>query len=135
MLYLEPLLAVEVVPKFQAHLSAFSCPRVSYQAFRSGSVVASSSSWAIIDAIPSAPAFPFGPVVCAAQADGQRSGFPTKEYLMSTPPIVPCVCHPQYCVQKPEEAVTSAEVSTKYTPKVSLGSRPLAIASETIACI
>ena len=49
----------------------------------------------------------------AAQALGQRSGLPTNEYLMSLPPIVPCVCQPQYCVQKPDDAVTSDDVSTK----------------------
>src|SRR5207342_504421 len=95
MLYLEPFAAVDMVPKVQAHLSAFSMPRRSYQAFRSGSVTASSSSWAMIDAIPSAPALPFGPTVCAAHDDGQRSGLPTNEYLMSPPLIVPCVCQPQ----------------------------------------
>src|SRR6266566_517355 len=137
-MFAEAPLTVYVVPNVHAHLSAFSCPRVSYQAFRSGSVVASSNSWAIIDAIPSAPAFPFGLVVCSSQADGHRSGLPMNAYLMSFPLMVPCVCHPQYCVQKPDEAVTSAEVSTKYTPLMSLGrplGRPLAIASETIACI
>ena len=57
----------DVVPKVHAHLSAFSAPRRSYQALRSGSVTASSSSCAMIDAMPSAPALPFGPIVCAAQ--------------------------------------------------------------------
>src|SRR2546430_17440225 len=98
-LYLEPLPAVEVVPKVQAHLSVFSCPLVSYQAFRSGSVVASSNSWAIIEAIPSAPAFPFGLVVCASQAEGHLSGLPMNAYLISLTLIVPCVCQTQYCVQ------------------------------------
>src|SRR3954465_13785435 len=96
-----------VEPKVQAHLSAFSAPRLSYQAFRSGSVVASSSSCAMMLAMPSAPAFPLGPVVCCSHAEGQRSGLPTNEYLMSDPAIVPLVCHPQYCVQNPELAVTS----------------------------
>src|SRR5215831_10083783 len=105
--------AVYVVPKVQAHLSAFSAPRRSYQAFRSGSLADSSSSCAMIEAMPSAPALPFGPVVCAAQAEGQRSGLPMNAYLMSLPAIVPCVCHPQYWVQKPLDAVTSADVSTK----------------------
>jgi hypothetical protein len=36
-----------------------------------------------------------------------------KAYLMSAVPTVPWVCQPQYWVQKPLEAVTSAEVSTK----------------------
>jgi hypothetical protein len=49
-----------------------------------------------MDAIPSAPAFPLGDVVCIEQEDGQRSGFPTKEYLMALPSIwVKYVCHPQ----------------------------------------
>src|SRR6476619_6754262 len=91
MLYLEPFDAVEVVPKVQAHLSAFSWPRRSYQAFRSGSLIASSISCAMIDAMPSAPALPFGLVVCCAHDDGQRSGLPTNEYLMSRPAMVPCV--------------------------------------------
>src|SRR5438132_11435219 len=106
-------LAVYVVPNVHAHLSAFSWPRRSYQALRSGSVTASSSSWEMMLAMPSAPALPLGPVGCAAHALGQRSGLPMNEYLISEPPIVPCVCHPQYCVQKPDDSLTSAEVSTK----------------------
>src|SRR2546423_7049254 len=108
----EPFEVVYVVPNVHAHLSAFSCPRVSYQAFKSGSVTASSNSCEMIEAMPSAPALPFGPVVCAAHADGQRSGLPMNEYLMSKPLMVPWVCHPQYCVQNPLLAVTSAEVKT-----------------------
>src|SRR5205085_5841485 len=107
-------LAVYVVPNVHAHLSAFSEPRRSYHAFRSGSVVASSSSCAMMLAIPSAPALPFGLVVCAAHALGQRSGLPTKEYLISAPAIVACVCQPQDCVQKPDVSFTSAEVTTNY---------------------
>src|SRR5512146_677098 len=87
----------------------------------------------MIDAIPSAPALPFGLVVCSSHADGQRSGLPTNEYLMSVPPIVACVCHPQYCVQNPELSLTSALVSTKYTPFASFGSFPLVMALETTA--
>src|SRR5689334_15431687 len=113
MLAWAPLDAVYVAPNVHAHLSAFSWPRVSYHALRSGSVVASSSSCAMMLAMPSEPALPFGPVVCAAHALGQRSGLPTNEYLMSVPPMDPCVCHPQYCVQKPEVSLTSEEVSTK----------------------
>src|SRR5258708_1483866 len=108
-----PVPLLYVVPKVHAHLSPFSWPRRSYQALRSGSVVASSNSCAMIDAIPSAPALPFGAAVPLVHAAGQRSGFPTNEYLMSEPAMVPCVCQPQYCVQKPEVSFTSAEVSTK----------------------
>src|SRR5262249_31233544 len=82
-------------------------------------------------AMPSAPALPFGLVDCAAQELGQRSGLPMNEYLMSAPPIVPWVCQPQYCGQKPDDAVTSADVRTKYTPFVSLGTAPAAMASDT----
>src|SRR5438128_8332943 len=113
MLYLLPFPAVDSVPNVHAHLSAFSAPRVSYHALRSGSVVASSSSCAMMLAMPSAPALPLGPVACASHALGQRSGLPMNEYLMSAPEIVPCVCQPQYWVQKPDVAVTSADVSTK----------------------
>src|ERR1700693_965490 len=113
MLYWEPLVAVDVVPNVQAHLSAFSWPRRSYHAFRSGSVTASSNSWAMMLAMPSAPAFPLGLVACAAHALGQRSGLPTNEYLMSEPAIVPWVCQPQYWVQNPDVSLTSADVSTK----------------------
>src|SRR5205823_15090483 len=112
MLYFEPFDAVDIDPNVQAHLSAFSAPCRSYQALRSGSVTASSSSCEMMLAMPSAPALSLGLVVCAEQALGHRSGLPTNAYLMSNPPIVPCVCHPQYCVQKPEFAVTSAEVNT-----------------------
>ena len=48
MLYNEPFGAVCVVPKVQAHLSAFSLPVESYQAFKSGSEIASSSSCAMM---------------------------------------------------------------------------------------
>src|SRR5215510_2643978 len=113
MLAVAPFAAVYVAPKVQAHLSAFSMPRRSYQALRSGSVVASSSSCAMMLAIPSAPELPFGPVVCTSHALGQRFGLPMNAYLMSEPPIVPCVCQPQYCVQNPDVSLTSAEVSTK----------------------
>src|SRR2546423_282724 len=135
MLYLAPLAAVDSEPKVQAHLSAFSLPRVSYQALRSGSEIASSLSCAMIDAMPSAPALPFGPVVCASHAVGQRSGLPTNAYLMSEPPMVPWLCQPQYCVQKPLDALTSAEVSTKYRPLASLGRRPLEMALDTTVWI
>src|SRR6185437_12561568 len=113
MLYLAPLGNDVVVPNVHAHLSAFSWPRVSYHALRSGSVTLSSSSCEMMLAMPSAPALTFGLVVWSAQALGQRSGLPTNAYLTSNPAIVACVCHPQYCVQKPELALTSAEVSTK----------------------
>ena len=43
------------------------------------------------------------------------------------------MCHPQYCVQKPDDAVTSLDVKTKYTPLVSFGSAPLEIAVESLA--
>src|SRR5690242_21382761 len=122
MLYFEPFDAVDSEPKVQAHLSAFSEPRVSYHAFRSGSLVASSSSCASTLAMPSAPASPFGLVVCAMQPLGHCvAASPTNAYLISWPRIVPWVCQPQYCEQKPELAVTSGPVNTKYTPFVSLG--------------
>src|SRR5258708_14258494 len=134
-MFAEAPLTVYVVPNVHAHLSAFSCPLVSYQAFKSGSVTASSNSCEMIEAIPSAPAFPFGPVVCASHDDGHRSGLPMNAYLISLPLMVPCVCHPQYCVQNPDDAVTPAEVSTKYTPFVSFKNLPLAMASDTTVCI
>src|SRR6266700_838528 len=96
-----PFDVVYVEPNVHAHLSAFSAPRRSYQALRSGSVTASSSSCEMMLAIPSAPPLPLGPVVWASQALGQRSGLPTNEYLMSDPFMVPWVCQPQYCVKKP----------------------------------
>src|SRR5438552_18637721 len=108
-----PLAVLYVAPKVHAHLSAFSWPRRSYQALRSGSVTASSSSCEMMLAIPSAPALPLGPDGCASQALGQRSGLPTNEYLMSEPLIVPWVCQPQYCVQKPDVSLTSLDVNTK----------------------
>src|SRR5262245_39787739 len=82
-------------PNFQAHLSAFSSPEASNQALRSGSETASSASWVMIEAIPSAPPLALGLTVCASQDDGQRSGLPMNEYLMSAPLIVACVCQPQ----------------------------------------
>src|SRR5882724_8200731 len=113
MLYFEPFDAVDMLPNVHAHLSAFSAPCRSYQAFKSGSVTASSNSCEMMLAIPSAPALPLGPVDCAAHALGQRSGLPMKANLMSEPELVPCVCQPQYCVQMPDDSFTSADVSTK----------------------
>src|SRR5258706_8149173 len=124
---LEPFDAM--VSNVQAHLSAFSAPRVSYQAFRSGSLVASSFSCAMIEAMPSAPTLPFGDGVPLVQALGQRAGLPMKAYLMSRPPMVACVCQPQYWVQKPEVSLTSCEVSTMYTVLVSVG-----LMRATMAC-
>src|SRR5690349_13829861 len=112
-LYWEPLPAGDVVPKCQAHLSAFSWPRWSNHAFKSGSVTLSDSSCAMRLAMESPARSPFGVVVCSAQAEGHRAGFPMKPYLMSVPLSVPWVCQAQYCVQKPEVSVTSCEVSTK----------------------
>src|SRR5436305_15188749 len=106
MLYFEPFDAVDRLPNVHAHLSAFSFPVRSYQAFKSGSVTASSSSCEMMLAMPSAPALPFGLVVCASHALGQRSGFPMNANLMSDPEIVPRVCQPQYCVQKPDVSLT-----------------------------
>jgi len=67
--------------------------------------------------MPSAPPTPvaglFGPVVWISQPLGQRSGLPTNEYLISTPPSVAWVCQPQYCVQKPEVSLTPDDVKTK----------------------
>src|SRR5438105_924701 len=68
-LYLAPLGSVVVVPNFQAHLSVFSMPRQSYQALRSGSVTASSSSWATTLTMASPAGLLFGDAaVCPAQA-------------------------------------------------------------------
>src|SRR5438876_11985319 len=99
------LLAVYVAPNVHAHLSAFSAPCESYQALRSGSVTASSSSCAMILAMPSAPGLPLGlDALWASHALGHRSGLPTNEYLTSAPRMLPWVCQPQYWVQKPDDA-------------------------------
>src|SRR5512140_259266 len=120
------------VPKVQAHLSAFSSPELSNQAFRSGSVAASSSSWAMTEAMPSAPPLPFGPLGCAMQAFGQRvAASPMKAYLIFVPASVAKVCQPQYLVQNPEVSLTSGDARTKYTPAGSVGRRPLVMAPET----
>src|SRR5437763_7274193 len=101
-----PFAVVYVVPKVHAHLSAFSSPRRSYQALRSGSVAASSSSCERMLAIPSAPVLPLGPVDCTSHALGQRLGLPTNAYLISDPASVVRLCQPQYWVQKPEVSLT-----------------------------
>src|SRR5882724_1785207 len=51
-------LQFEVAPKLKLHLSAFSSPLESNQAFRSGSEIASSNSCDITFAMPSAPPTP-----------------------------------------------------------------------------
>src|SRR5690349_25180144 len=97
---------VLVAPKLKLRLSSFSWPLASNHAFRSGSEMASSNSWDITFAMPSAPPTPLagllGPVRWASHPLGQRSGLPTNAYLISTPPKVACVCQPQYWVQKPD---------------------------------
>src|SRR5947209_19788298 len=85
-LNLEPLLAVEVGPNRKLHLSASSWPLESNQAFKSGSVIASSVSWVSTLIMPSPPASALGLVVWASQPEGQRAGLPTNPYLMSTSP-------------------------------------------------
>src|SRR5215475_8210646 len=88
-LYSEPFAAILVEPNCQAHMSAFSSPvRVDHQALRSGSLIASSSSCAMTDAMPSAPELLLGLIVWASQAEGQRSELPTNEYLMSAPAML-----------------------------------------------
>src|SRR5262249_27678824 len=99
------------------------------EALRSGSVTISESSWAIRLAIPSAPALSFGEVVCAAQANGHRSGLPMNANLISWPLIVPLVCQAQYCRQKPDVSFTSADVKTKYKRFGSVGSFCKAVAT------
>src|SRR3954469_13610238 len=86
----------------------------------------------MIDAMPSAPALPLGLTVCSAHDERHRLGLPMKAYLMSLPAMVPSVCQPQYWLENPELAVTSALVSTKYTAFVFFGSRPELIAFATI---
>ena len=69
------------MPKVHAHLSAFSEPPLTVQPERgSGSVVASSSSWAITEIMPSTPALPFGLIVWAAHPERHRLALPTNEY-------------------------------------------------------
>src|SRR5260370_17624557 len=122
-------------PKVHAHLSPFSEPLLSAQPeVGFGSVLVSSSSWAITDTMPSTPALPLGPVVCAAQALRQREALPTNEYLIFVDEIGPEVCQPQYLLQKPDRSATSEDVSTKYKPS-GLGNPnfPLAIAWLTTA--
>src|SRR5579884_3281582 len=90
-------------PNVHAHLSPFSAPLLSAHPLTgSGSVLLSSSSWAITETIPSTPAFPFGPTVWAAHALRHRFAFPTNAYLIFVPAMVLAVCQPQYFVQKPE---------------------------------
>src|ERR1700756_3165139 len=109
-------LQVEVVPKLKLHLSESSWPLLSNQAFRSGSVMASNCSCENTLIRPSAPPTPveglLGPVVWISQPLGQRSGFPTNAYLISTPPNVAWVWKPQYWVQNPEVSLIFEEVST-----------------------
>src|SRR3954467_2225426 len=112
MLACEPLAVVKVAPKVQAHLSAFSRPSRSNQAPRVGSVTVVDSSLARVLAMASAPGLPFGlSAGCHEQADGQRSALPTKMYRNGEPSTLPVLCWPQYAVQKPEVAVTSAEAT------------------------
>ena len=63
---------LDVLPKFHAHLSAFSRPTASYQALPSGSVVVSVSSCAIKLTWVSAPRSPFAETFVAVQADGHQ---------------------------------------------------------------
>ena len=55
-----PLAAAKVLPNIQAHLSPFSWPDLSVQAFRSGSETVSTNSWATTLAIASPLGLEFG---------------------------------------------------------------------------
>ena len=102
------------------------------QALSLGSLIISSVSWAMVEAMASAPLSLLGLISCASQAVGQRSGLPTNANLMSAPEILPWLCQPPYWVQKPEVSATSDDVKTKYTPFVSLGSTRFVRALDTI---
>src|SRR2546428_810463 len=82
-------------------------------------------------AIASAPTLLLGDTDVWTEQAPFEPGLPTNEYLTSAPLIAPLVCQPQYEVRNPL-LVTSGDVSTKYKPFVSLGSRPLVIALATI---
>src|SRR5579859_1582850 len=131
-------LQVEVAPKLKLHLSESSWPLVSNHAFRSGSVMASNCSCESTLIRPSAPPTPadglLGPVDWISQPLGQRSGLPTKAYLISTPPSVAWVWKPQYCVQNPEVSLMFEEVSTIYMPLALRGRAPLLRTFATVVC-
>src|SRR5512140_1208724 len=99
----DPLATAYVAPKNPAHMSAFSFKglELSNQALMSGSVVASSSSWAMVEIMPSTPVSPLGLTLRldgAMQPVGQRSGLPTKANRTSGPPNQfkwSHVCQPQ----------------------------------------
>src|SRR5437764_2037037 len=83
--------------------------------------------------IASPATLPFGETLCPEQAERFALASPTNAYLMSVVPMVPCVCHPQYCVRKPLVSLTSALVRTRYTPLASEGNLPDEMAPETTA--
>ncbi|CAB5067322.1 unannotated protein [freshwater metagenome] len=86
---------------------------LSYHAFNSGSVTASSISWAMTLTIASAPASAFGDTFWAPHTSRFGPvGSPTNAYLMLCAPILRNECHPQYWVRKPG-LPTSLLVSTR----------------------
>ena len=58
-------------------------------------------------------------------------------YLMSLPAIVPCVCHPQYWVQNPLDAVVihknaAGRVDRDLEPASALGCDPLQVGVDAV---
>src|SRR5689334_18187228 len=98
-------------------MSAFSAPvNWRYQPSPCGSVTASDSSWATMDAIASASGFRLGLLShWAAQEPGQRLALPMKAYFTAVAPLVRYQWYPQKLAQRappPIVASTSGAPTT-----------------------
>ncbi len=131
-----PLDAVDSAPKFQAHMSAFSCAVcIVYQAFKFGSLMrflqlmrhhrdhGVDRAGRLLGLLPDCT---------GAAAETAVPALPTNAYLMLAPLMVPYVCQPQYWERNPEVSPMSGAVSTKYTPLVSVGRASEVRAFETM---
>jgi len=85
---------IETVPlNVHAHLSEFSLPCASYQAFSCGSVIISLSSWP--ETLPRAWSPSLWEVVLCGSQPGSPSSLKKNANWTVTPLIVPALCHAQ----------------------------------------
>src|SRR5207247_10244453 len=100
------------MPNVQAHLSAFSNPRRSYQAFKSSSVVVSSVSCASVFTSVSAAGSPFGPdPAIAEQPAGSLQSYGITAYYKSPNELPKWPWQAEYCVLKPPPTLIPAPLN------------------------
>src|SRR5436309_5835871 len=114
MFAVDPFAVVYVAPKFQAHLSAFSLPELSYQASRSSSVLVSSVSCARVLTSASAAASLLGEPDMALQSKKSMS-CGMAAYFTSLPFQLKLPWYAQYTNPKPPPRLTSWSLKIRYS--------------------